>query len=64
MRLARFLADVSRRNRLQIPTEIDPNGIILTRERFNPNTLQSPAGLGETTQDSRSLDSSIDPLTQ
>jgi hypothetical protein len=33
MRLARFLADLRRRNRLQIPTEIDPSGIILTRMR-------------------------------
>ena len=37
MRLARFLAEISRRNRSRIPTEIDPIGIILMRGG-HPNT--------------------------
>ena len=41
MRLARFLAEVHVRNRTQIPTEIDPIGIILGRIGLHPNTPES-----------------------
>jgi len=43
LRLARFLAEVRVRTRTQIPEDIDPVGLIMSRVSINPHTPESKA---------------------